>query len=239
MEVKMKTFLEYRKLIKIGPIGIVGIGMLLGCCGCAPIEYLQQWKTGQLAQIENEAKSETAENTENTGKSSFLQNQLYNENGQPVIPTSSGITSKTGQSGQMIENTEEVEIRLYFTDEKEEALVVEKRTISKVEGIARATMIALTQGPENEKLKATLPTGVTLKDINIKEDGLCIVDFSKELVENHTKTKATEMITVAAIVQTLSQFSSVKEVQILVDGKRISSIGGTVDLSQPIQTEQP
>ena len=45
------------------------------------------------------------------------------------------------------------------------------------------------------------------------------------------------MLTVSAIVQTLAQFSSVKEVQILVDGKIIETLGGKVDISKPIQTE--
>lgn len=202
---------------------IVVCCLLAGFCGvlsgCAPIEKLQQWKTAQTQEA-NEQQP-------------VAQNQLYLDPSQADLTQN---TSVSASGNQLLAPGDTKEVVLYFTDEKGENLVAEKRTISKVEGIARETVNALLQGPQNNDLKASVPPGTVLKDINIKEDGCCVVDFSKELVANHSKEKGAELITVTAIVQTLGQFSSVTEVQILVEGKVISTIAGTVDVSAPIQT---
>lgn len=198
----------------------MGISLLI-FTGCAPIDKLQQWKSAQLAENNNLVMDDS-----------------------PVYlgkaPTDGGeAASAPVLSSQVTLPEEQVEVSLYFTDEKGTSLIAEKRKLSKVEGIARATVTGLLQGPENKELKPSVPAGTMLKDINIKEDGCCIVDFSQGLVDNHSKEKEDEIVTVAAIVQTLSQFPSVSEVQILVEGKIISSIAGSVDISTPIPVNRP
>ena len=74
-------------------------------------------------------------------------------------------------------------ITLYFTDSVDNKLVAEQREIPKVMGIARATMEELIKGPTEPSLKATLPANTKLLDINIREDGLAIVDFSGDLIK--------------------------------------------------------
>ena len=195
-------------------------GCFVLCCfifsGCAPIEKIQQWKAEQTQAIKGESSEEPT----------VAGNQLY-------LPPSQ---SQEGNSLTTAAPTETEEVTLYFVNEKGDALVAEKRTIAKEEGIARAAVNALLQGPQNKDLQTAVPAGTLLKDINIKEDGSCIVDFSKTLLTK-IEPENGEMLTVAAIVQTLAQFSSVKEVQILVDGKIIETLGGKVDISKPIQTE--
>ena len=68
---------------------------------------------------------------------------------------------------------------LYFTDQEGEQLIAEERQISKVEGIARATVEALLAGPENGDLQSALPEGTQLMDINIKEDGLAVIHLQR------------------------------------------------------------
>ena len=77
----------------------------------------------------------------------------------------------------------------------------------------------------------TIPAGTVLKEINIRPDGLCRVDFSKELVANHSGGSLGESLTVYSIVNTLTQFPSVKQVQFLVDGQYVKTIAGHVDVS--------
>ena len=192
-----------------------GVLCLLFFSGCAPMEKIQQWKTAQTQAVKENQQQPVSGN------------QLY-------LPTS-GQQETNGT--QMVSAPETVEVALYFADAKGEALVAEKRMITKEEGIARATINALLQGPQNKELKGAVPVGTVLRDINIKEDGCCIVDFNKAIMENQTKKKNDEMLTVAAIVQTLGQFSSVQEVQILVEGKIVETLAGQVDISVPIQTE--
>ena len=139
------------------------------CSGCAPIEKIQQWKADQTQAIKGEQQT--------TG------NQLYLATQEPTAANDG--TAAEGET---------VEVSLYFTDEKGEALTVEKRVIGKEEGIARATVNALLKGPESQGLKAAVPTGTQLRDINIKEDGCCVVDFSKEIVDNQSKEAKGEMV---------------------------------------------
>lgn len=147
------------------------------------------------------------------------------------------------EEGEYIETEvpvgETKKIVLYFSDAEGKSLVAEERTIPKVEGIARQTMIELTKGPHPESgLISTLPEGTVLKDINIKPDGLAIVDFSQELVSNFAGDSDTETLTVYSIVNTLTQFDTVKEVQILVDGKQVETIAGHVRVSAAMTRDE-
>ncbi len=123
-------------------------------------------------------------------------------------------------------------IVLYFAD-ADGYLQAEQRTINKTAGIARQAIHELCQGPCNQGLGATIPDRTQLLDINI-QDGLCTVNFSQELVANHSGGSGSENTTVYSIVNTLTQFSSIEQVQILVDGAIVESIAGHLDVSVPL-----
>ncbi|GAW91269.1 GerMN domain-containing protein [Calderihabitans maritimus] len=128
---------------------------------------------------------------------------------------------------------EMVDIVLYFSDPEGRGLVAETRTIPKVEGIARATVQELILGPDVESgLRPTIPPGTVLRDINIRPDGLCRVDFSRELINNHPGGSLEEQLTVYSIVNTLTQFPTVERVEILVEGRYVDTIAGHVDVSE-------
>lgn len=131
---------------------------------------------------------------------------------------------------------DKVPVVLYFANEQGQ-LVAQRRDIPKVDGIARMTIHELTKGPEQNNMQSmipTLPNGTKLKDISIK-DGLCTVDFSSQLKENHAGGSTGELLTVYAIVNTLTQFSTVQQVQILVNGEVVETLAGHVDLSVPLE----
>ena len=133
---------------------------------------------------------------------------------------------------QLTETRETTKVILYFSDPTGQKLVAEERVIPKVEGIARAAMEELIKGPApGSKLLPTIPKGTVLKDINIRPDGLARVDFSKELITNHSGGSLGESLTVYSIVNTLTQFPTVKQVQILVEGKVVDTIAGHIDVS--------
>lgn len=124
------------------------------------------------------------------------------------------------------------EIALYFSDESGQYLVSEMRDVPKVEGIARAVMQELIAGPSVESgLLPTIPVGTQLLDINVRPDGVCIVDLSGELVLNHPGGSMNEEMTVYSVVNTLTQFPTVQEVQILIDGQKVETIAGHMDVS--------
>lgn len=121
---------------------------------------------------------------------------------------------------------------LYFANENGQ-LVAEQREIPKVEGIARETIRELILGPENGMLDPTIPAGTTLLDIDVNE-GLCTVDFSKELIIGHSGGSGSEYLTVYSIVNTLTQFGTIQEVQLRVEGKTVETIAGHVGVDAPL-----
>ena len=83
-----------------------------------------------------------------------------------------------------------------------------------------------------------LPSGASLRTLTIK-DGLATVDFSPEFKKNFHGSDTQEAQAVNSILLTLGQFSTVKRVQILVDGDIIDSLGGHFDISTPLNVIHP
>ncbi len=156
------------------------------------------------------------------------------------IPAS---TEKSAQSDKDIltpekqspELTEKVSVKLYFEDAQQRKLVVEERSIGKVEGIARQTMQELIKGPSQTEMRSIFPAGTKLLDINVKPEGLCIVDLSGEAKKVSNKEQGKLMV--QAIANTLGQFPSIKEVSFLINGEKVNNLGGMVDLAKPVQAE--
>ncbi len=81
-----------------------------------------------------------------------------------------------------------------------------------------------------------IPAGTKLHGIKIA-DGVATVDFSGEFKIGFPGGDSAEAIVINSIVTTLGQFSSVKSVQILVDGAKIDSLGGNLSLDEPIPVQ--
>ena len=81
------------------------------------------------------------------------------------------------------------------------------------------------------------PQGTRLLRVSVKE-GLAEVDFSRELVENFPGGSTTEAWIVESLCRTLAQFSDVEKVRILVEGKRVETIGDHIDIGEPIPIRQ-
>ena len=158
-----------------------------------------------------------------------------------------GETLLNGGSEQAEANVEPVEevtatgngnltIVLYFVN-KEGYLTAEKRVIPKTPGVARAAMNELIKGPTAQSgLYASIPPGTRLKDIKI-EDGLATVDFTESIQSKHPGGSAGESLTIGSIVNTLTQFPSVQEVQILVEGRVVETLAGHLDISKPLERQ--
>lgn len=78
-----------------------------------------------------------------------------------------------------------------------------------------------------------IPAGTRLLGLNIK-DRIAYADFSKEIKDNFSGGSMNEGLLVNSIVLTLTQFGDVDKVQILVEGNIIESLGGHVEISEPI-----
>ncbi|MGE5578446.1 MAG: S-layer homology domain-containing protein [Bacillota bacterium] len=109
-----------------------------------------------------------------------------------------------------------------------------RHLVPKTDAPAKASMEALIAGypggPFLPLPKETKVLGVTIKD------GLATVDFSPE-IKGANVGSGGEAAILSAIVATLGQFQGVTAVQILVNGEKLDSLAGHVDITEPLSTE--
>lgn len=123
------------------------------------------------------------------------------------------------------------DIKLFFIsfDETDLYLVEETHKIENVAGIARLTLENLRDSdPKTKDAINPIYERAKINGINI-ENGLAIVDFSKE-IKNTNFGSGAEAMQVQAIVNTLTQFPTIDRVEFTVDGsedieKWLSHIG--------------
>ena len=125
-------------------------------------------------------------------------------------------------------------VTLYFADSTASKLVAEERQVAKVVGIGRVSLEELIKGPTQASLKPTLPATTKLLDINIKADGLAIVDFSGSLIKELPASATAEKLAIYSIVNTLTQFPTVQKVELRVDGKKVDTLLGHEKIDQSL-----
>lgn len=124
-------------------------------------------------------------------------------------------------------------VTVYRASADGQTLVGEVYTVAKTnETIAQAMGLLLTE-PSNNMNWSMIPEGTKVRSIHFA-NGIARVDFSPEIVQNFRGGSAGELLLVGSIVNTLTEIRGVEKVRIMVNGKQIESIGGHVDLSEPI-----
>jgi len=131
------------------------------------------------------------------------------------------------------ETGETIVVSLYFVSPDGSRLAVEEREVFKTEGIGRRTIEELLQGPASPEYLSAVPEGTRLLDINVKPDGLCIVDLSSHA--RRVSNQHQEKLMVYAMVNTLGQFPTVNSVTFMINGEPVTKIGGYLDLTKPIE----
>jgi hypothetical protein len=83
-----------------------------------------------------------------------------------------------------------------------------------------------------------IPPGTMLRAFYITDRGDAFVDLSSEVSTMHPGGSTGELLTVYAIVNTVTaNLSSVERVQILIDGKQADTLAGHVDLRRPFERD--
>lgn len=131
------------------------------------------------------------------------------------------------------------EVELYLADYNSPGgpyLVPVKVKIEKDNVLASAIDLLSSPPIEIRGVTSPLPRGTTLLSAEIKGD-TAYLNFSKELKENFPGGSSTEMIAVYGIVNTACSIKGIKKVQLLVEGKIIDSLGGHLEISEPLEPE--
>lgn len=112
-------------------------------------------------------------------------------------------------------------ITLYFADSDAINVVAEKRDVimTKNDSLEKTVFLELMKGPKAQGLHATVPKGTKLLSISTK-NGLCTINLSSEFVDNSPGGTASERMTLASVVNTLTELDGIEKVQFLIDGKK-------------------
>lgn len=128
------------------------------------------------------------------------------------------------------EKKEEIEITLFFGDKKAQFLIPEIRRVPSTQAVAKVALEELIKGTEDKSKISLIPEGTKLLDISI-ENGVAQLNLSKEFKEKYPLGSASENILIYSIVNTLTEFPSIKKVHFLVEGRPLEVIGSNYDLA--------
>lgn len=140
--------------------------------------------------------------------------------------------SSTVQTAAQTEQQDMQNVTVYYQN-GEGYLVPVTTQVAKTDGIAKAALSRLVESPENDLaaakmgLKTVVPEGTTF-DLDIA-DGRARVDLGKAALS--CQSAESESLMVCAVAQTLTSFSSVKEVSFLFDGQSRSKLTHGTDVS--------
>ncbi len=159
--------------------------------------------------------------------------------------TKSAQTTSTSRNASTVNNstdikkdtgkTEEVKmsVTLYYQD-KGGFVVPVTLKLAKTLSIARTVIGELTDNEKNRAkllalgLAPVLPQGTVLKSINIK-DGTVRIDFNSKFTE--AKNEMAERNAVVSLVYSLTELTTIKSVNILIEGKQYGKLKYGTDIS--------
>jgi spore germination protein GerM len=92
----------------------------------------------------------------------------------------------------------------------------------------------LLEGPKTEAALPVFPPDTTLRQLWVRDDGNAYADFSEELMGATSGGSSGEILTVYAIVDSLTEnVPAIRRVGILVSGRERATFGH-LDLSRPL-----
>lgn len=103
--------------------------------------------------------------------------------------------------------------------------------VAKGENPAETALRQMIEQGDDAKSANPIPKGTRLLGLKIKH-GLATVNLSHEFRDNFTGGSEEEGLTIGAVLRTLGQFKEIKQVQFLVEGKPLDTLGH-LDLSGP------
>lgn len=127
-------------------------------------------------------------------------------------------------------------VTLFFPREDNDLLWPEVREILADASLIREAeqvIAELIKGSKRGFLSA-LPVETKLWQLFLTRDGTAYVDFSREIMEKHPSGSSAEILTIYAIVDSLTfNFKTIKKVVILIDGEEKETFAGHISLEKP------
>jgi germination protein M len=123
-----------------------------------------------------------------------------------------------------------VEVTLYFAGytETDFYLEPETRKITDDRDLYKKVLEELIGGPDSKELYPTLPSSTKVNSVAV-ENGLAIVDLSKEIITDTAEiphSSTTETLAIFSIVNSLTEFEDIEKVKIIINGMDKGKIDG-------------
>lgn len=119
---------------------------------------------------------------------------------------------------------------VYFAASDEVRLIPEYRIGT---GTINECLQALIRGPQSTKLAPIMPPDTKIISYQLEANTL-YVNFTEELIINHPGGSSNELITIYGLVNTMTEIPEIDQVQILVDGHKVETVAGHVDVLEPL-----
>jgi len=133
-----------------------------------------------------------------------------------------------------------IRARLFFVGDDGERLSAVEQEVPYGEGPAEQAKRIVTAllGDPPAPYASPIPAGTKLKTVFLTPKGEAYVDLSAEIRANHPGGTTNELLTVYALVNTLTaNLPAITGVQILVDGKEVDTLAGHLDLRRPLEQD--
>ncbi|MBE7044453.1 MAG: hypothetical protein E7397_02910 [Ruminococcaceae bacterium] len=145
-----------------------------------------------------------------------------------------GLLSFIGLLGVRAVRVEEMPVSIYFVDRAMLRLIETKETV-KATGPQQAAQKILKEieagRDNNPKILRLIPKDVKPMQVTVR-DGIAYVNLSRELVEEHSGARSHELLTVYAIVNSLTSVDGIVNVRFTVDGKPERDFKGFLDMRE-------
>ncbi|MBO5059712.1 MAG: GerMN domain-containing protein [Clostridia bacterium] len=122
-------------------------------------------------------------------------------------------------------------IRLYFANSEKDALVMEYRkiNITDTQPVEQYIVTELIKGPKNKNNTKLLASDTGVVSVETT-DGTCYVNFKQDFIDKNAASEDTVRLVVYSVVNSLTERDNIKNVQLLIDGKKTEKFG-SLDIS--------
>ena len=153
--------------------------------------------------------------------------QTETSDSSPILISGSDFLDNTGDDTNQYLRADLV---LYFANAEGNALVTETQSVvySNNLSLERVVLNQLLEGPSLEGSMATIPSTVRVQGVTVR-DGVCYVDFDSTFLED--TANVTDAIVIYSIVNSLTELSTISQVQITVNGSADVSFRNNISLS--------
>lgn len=131
-----------------------------------------------------------------------------------------------------------IELVLYFPNSDATKLMRETRNVVQSDNVSTPQLI-ITELMRDSSLgmhDTLFPENTKLLSVETK-DSVCFVNFSKEFLNKRSNGESEEIISVYAVVNSLTEIDGVSKVQFLIEGQKVENYGDMI-LSQPFERNE-